>query len=143
MSISNTSFKKGHESWCKGKTGLVGNYKPNSGSFEKGHNAKPIGAVKIKKDTSTKKLYLFIKTETGWKLAHKHLWELHKGPIPSGTVIRFKDGNSLNCFIENLELKAKVDVLQENSFNNWPPDLREIANLNAQLLKAIKEYEKL
>ena len=35
---------------------------------------------------------------------HHVIWMEHNGPIPPGHKVAFKDGNHLNCAIENLEL---------------------------------------
>lgn len=37
------------------------------------------------------------------------VWELLKGPIPSGRSVMSKDGNPLNCNIDNLELNVVID----------------------------------
>ncbi len=44
-----------------------------------------------------------------WQMKHIVLWLLHKGPIPSGYYINFKDDNERNITIENLELKPLSD----------------------------------
>ena len=38
-----------------------------------------------------------------WPLLQRHVWEQQRGPIPSGHVIAFKNGNRQECAIENLE----------------------------------------
>lgn len=60
-----------------------------------------------------KKPHLRVKTEKGWRLLHVVVWETHHGPVPRNQIIKFKDGNRLNCDIKNLELKSR----QEDSIN--------------------------
>lgn len=42
-------------------------------------------------------------------LLHHAIWEEVHGPIPSGHVLRFKDGNSANCALDNLELLSRSE----------------------------------
>lgn len=41
--------------------------------------------------------------------AVKVVWEILNGPIPDGRQVMFKDGNPLNCKIDNLELNVIID----------------------------------
>lgn len=41
--------------------------------------------------------------------AVKVVWEMFNGPIPKGRQVMFKDGNPLNCRIDNLELNIVID----------------------------------
>jgi len=50
-----------------------------------------------------------------WKLAHRHLWEQHHGPIPAGHVVIFKDHNTSNIDIENLACVPRGDLSVSNS----------------------------
>ena len=46
--------------------------------------------------------YWVIKTENGWKLCHKAVWEEHHGKVGKGNAIIFLDGDANNWSIENL-----------------------------------------
>jgi hypothetical protein len=42
------------------------------------------------------------------------VWIKKHGPIPKGIVVRFKDGDHLNCNIENLEMISRKENLLRN-----------------------------
>ena len=44
-----------------------------------------------------------------WEKKHHYVWEKHNGKIPKNHFIGFKDGNPLNCDINNLELISYAD----------------------------------
>jgi hypothetical protein len=141
----NTRFKKGQTSWNKGSKGLTNS---NKTSFKKGnlpHNTKHDGYITLREmsgKTKSKRPYFWISLEKGkWDLLHRYIWRLYYGQIPRGANVQFKDGNSLNCKIENLELVSKPENMQRNTIRNLPADMREIIILNRQINKIIKEYE--
>lgn len=92
-------------------------------TFKKGdipHNAyNEIGKVVIraKKDGTEKYKYLCIKLGE-WVLYHQHIWVQHFGEIPEKHVIRFKDGDPMNCDIQNLECVTMAENLRLNSLQD-------------------------
>lgn len=55
-----------------------------------------------------------------WRpLAHV-VWEHAHGPLPNGFALWFKDRNSFNCRLENLEPVTRAEVLKRNIAANWP-----------------------
>lgn len=44
---------------------------------------------------------------------HHLIWEEQRGPIPPGHKVAFKDGNHLNCDIDNLELLTNSDQVRK------------------------------
>lgn len=110
-------FKKGSISWNKGLS--LPNV-PNSGQFTKGSkpaNTKPVGTVSVRYHKRDKCDYLWIKiSDNNWKLLNRYNWEKAYGPIPRKHVIRFKDGDTINCNIENLELVS----MKDNLIRNYP-----------------------
>ncbi len=112
-----TQFRKGHASWNKGRKGycVPGSEK---GWFKKGHlpqNTKFDGAISLRYCHSghrkeKKRGYYYIRlSKANWKELHVYLWEQQYGPVPKGMNVVFKDGNSLNCIIENLELITRQE----------------------------------
>lgn len=100
------SFPKGHVPANKGKKGLT---TANSASFKKNnipHNYQPIGTEVITTDG-----YIKIKIGHPRKWKHKHIlvWEEYNGPIPKEYVIKFIDGDILNCDISNLMAITKSE----------------------------------
>ncbi len=45
---------------------------------------------------------------------HRWVWTLQYGEIPPGHVVRFKDGDTLNCDIENLEVLSLAEHMRRN-----------------------------
>ena len=129
-------FKKGHKTWNKGMKGLqIGG---ESTRFKKGNtprNHKPVGTVVIRADgyMQTK-----IAEPNVWKLTHHLIWESAGNELPKHPkVLRFKDGNQLNCTIENLELSSKVEMMAKNSVQTLPTELRKVIHLHGVLLRTI------
>lgn len=111
-------FKKGHKTWNKGKTHDVG----HSTRFKKGnqpHNTRNDFDTRIEYEENGRP-YKFIRVSLGkWMPLHRYIWELHNGPAGKG-IIRFKDGNSLNCEIENLMLISRADNARLNALIRKP-----------------------
>lgn len=109
-------FKKGSISWNKGIKLSIG---ANITSFQKGHkpaNTKPEGTVSARYHNRDKCIYLYIKiSDRNWELLSRYNWEKAYGPIPKKHVIRFKDKDTTNCNIENLELVSMRDNLLRNA----------------------------
>lgn len=124
-------FKKGHNPWNAGRTGV--RTSPKS-EFKKGnlpHNTLHDGAISIRRyrcrKTGKLSQYKFIRVRLGkWVPLHRHIWEQQHGNISNKHVLRFKDGNSLNCNINNLELITRA----QHARNNYN-DQRRRASLQA------------
>jgi hypothetical protein len=121
-----TQFKKGHDSWNSGKRyHLV-----NGGTFKKGmhpKNTKHDGAITVRTDNRGVKV-LHIRTALNkWEYLSRHTWREHHGDIPAGCLIVHRDGDTLNCSIENLECITKA----ENARRNWNRKKAAIAQQEA------------
>lgn len=139
-------FKKGHIPYNKGKKmpeHLREKVKPTM--FKKGnkpHNTKPVGTINIRPDTNGTP-YQYIKiADSNWKLLGRYIWEQHNGTIPPGHRIHHKDGNVLNCEIENLEMLSPKQAIDRNTIMRFPPELRETIKLNKKLIRKIESYGK-
>lgn len=114
-----TRFKKGGKSWNRGTKGLT---KANKTSFKKRsrpHNWKPIGSERI---TSAGYIEVKYKDEynavSNYELKQRLIWMKYNGPIPNGYVVTFKDGNTSNFDIENLDLMSKKDSMLKNNMSD-------------------------
>lgn len=129
-------FQKGHKTWNKGMKGLqIGGEETQFKKGNKPHNRKPVGAVVIRVDgyMQTK-----IAEPNVWKLTHHLVWEQAGNTPPVHPfVLRFKDGNQQNCTIKNLELSTKVEMMEKNSVQTLPPDLRKAIQLHGVLVRKI------
>src|SRR5690606_511526 len=123
-------FKPGNKPVNKGKKYPD---KINSGCFGKGH--KPWNSTEVGDIRKTTDGYLKIKVgePNKWDLLHRHLWKQEHGFIPKGMKIRFKDGNPLNCVLDNMELVSYKDHLLKNQVLDFPKELQEVAFLTKKL----------
>jgi len=137
-------LQKGNSPW---NTGTKGVCKPNSGSFLKGqqpHNFKPIGHERVcSKDGCILVKVAEINPYTGANTRYKYkqhiVWEKYFGAIPTGYVIRFKDGDKLNCHRDNLICISKSVNLRmnQNEVSKLPDELKDTGYAIAQLEVAI------
>lgn len=90
--------------------------------------------------------YRFIRINLAtWIPFHRYTWEQSNGKIPSKMKLIFKDGNTMNCSIENLELLTPGDLMKRNSYHNLPKPLANLVQLrgalNKKINKRIKDLE--
>ena len=57
--------------------------------------------------------YVYLKTDDGYVLKHRYVWEQANGPIPDGYVIKFVDGDRANCDLSNLKLISKQEMCRQ------------------------------
>lgn len=145
----NTFFKKGQIPFNKGlkqkdfmsKEAIN---KTKATRFKKGqvpHNTKEDGVIIPRKDKCGK-TYLYIRESLGvWKLYHRQVWEQHHGKLNSNEVVRFRDGNSLNCCISNLFVVPKSENMKLNTIHQYPKELQQAIKLTNKLKKTILKTE--
>jgi hypothetical protein len=109
-------FKTGMIPWNKGRKGLCtlgGDKKFKPG--HQPHNTRSDGEISIRRDTKSGISYKYIRIrKSKWALLHRITWELHHGKIPCGHVLRFLDGDTMNCDISNLECLSMSDNMNRN-----------------------------
>lgn len=121
-----TRFKKGYVSPNKGKRlkdclSKDAIKRISSTWFKKGHLphnsiGKKDGDISVRTDTKTGRKYKYIRRSLAkWYPLHQHLWEKKNGKTPKGFVIRFKDGDSLNCKLSSLQLISMKENRVKNS----------------------------
>jgi hypothetical protein len=113
--------------------------------FPSGHlpyNTKEDGIIVVRIDKTGRK-YLYIRERVSkWELLHRHLWRKHHGEIPPGMIVAFKDGNTENCVIENLELITREDNMMRNTIHNLPEEIRNTKLLIGSLNRKINKHGK-
>lgn len=116
--------------------------------FQKGHIIKngPSNKRKItevKQWTKKGKPILVILTPDRRVPLQRYIWEQSNGPIPAGHNIIFKDRNTLNCNLDNLEMVSNADLLNRNSAHRFGPEIFKIIQLrgalNRQINKRLKQ----
>lgn len=130
--IQDSRRKKGDVAFNKGKKQIEfmskeAIEKTKATRFKKGHiphNTKGgNGTISIRQDSSGR-FYKHIRVEKGvWELYHRFLWEQERGAIPNDMIVAFKDQDSLNVTIENLELISKEENMYRNSKMNYPKEI--------------------
>lgn len=140
-----SQFRKGMVTWNKGMKGLqIGG---EATQFKKGnrpHTWRPLGSDRVSKEG-----YLQVKladtgvTRRDYVPVHHLVWELHRGPIPAGYRVTFKDGNKTHIAIDNLELASIADMMRRNSVHNLPKPLAEVVQLRGALKRKINRIERM
>lgn len=107
------------------------------------HNAKNDWEEAKCRDSSGR-TYWRIKLPGKRKLVYKHiwLWEEEYGKVPKGYNIIFKNGDSLDCRIDNLECISNAELMSKNSLHRFPEDLKKIIQLKGALKRQINKIEK-
>lgn len=142
-----TQYRKGSVPANKGKKMSPKVYERLKRTFfKKGHlptNAKPVGYEAVRSDKRTGAKYIMIKVEGKRKMVYKHrwLWEQHHGKIPKGHNIVHRDGNTLNCTIENLECISDEENALRNSKHNIPREVIPTMLLINQIKKVTNEKQ--
>ncbi|MFC0573376.1 HNH endonuclease signature motif containing protein [Paraburkholderia solisilvae] len=105
-------------------------------------NALPIGSERVTNGGYlTRKVSNTGNWRTDWVIAHHLVWTAAHGPIPDGFVVTFKDGNRFNVGLENLELSTSSEVFKRHWFEKYPPELRDVIRLHAQLKRKVDEHD--
>jgi len=139
-------FKKGHVPANKGKKTPDHIKEKTKGTwFPKGTippNTKYDGYISIRRD-SDERSYAHIRIAKGkFILLHRHIWEQANGPIPKGMVVVFKNGDTSDLSIENLELITRKENMLRNSIQNYPIEIQQAQIALNKLIKSINNYGK-
>lgn len=119
-----SQFTKGHRPFNKGRQwtdfmsegGRLNSAKTQFKPGEVNPNSptlRPVGYEYVRTDKGRK--YIYIKPE-GRRMMPKHrwLWEQAHGAIPKGYNVQFKDGDTLNCVLDNLYLISRTEQVRKN-----------------------------
>lgn len=130
-------FKPGQKSWNKGKKGLqIGGEDTQFKPGHQPHNTKYDGCIKVRRHKNGCH-YKYIRVAVAkWELYHRHVWEQANGKIPAGHVIRFKDGDQMNCEVSNMEIISRGENMDLNTIHRYPDELKKA-------IKRISKIEKL
>lgn len=148
----NIPFNKGlkMELWASRETIEI--FRKNQ--YKKGnlpHNTKTDGFITIRRDPDGR-FYKWIRISlNNWIHLHRYVWQNSNGEIPKNSVVRFIDGNTMNCDVLNLELISKDENLRINRRNAlklvrvlfMPVTVREInRNVKIEKHKLEKEHQR-
>jgi len=123
-------FVKGQESYNKGRKGI---HLSPATEFKKGitpANKRPIWTISVRGNYKKGMFYKYVKVGSGehdWELLQRHIWEKHHGKLEKGQIIRFADGNQMNCDPENLTLETRQTHLDKNrNYEKTAASMREV-----------------
>lgn len=138
-------FRKGHVPPNKGKKvspELYAKMKPTM--FKKGRpslNHREVGSERVN-------IYGYIEVKVAepnrWMLKHRIVWEQANGPIPPGHNVQFRNGNALDCRLENLYMISKREqfMTQNSIYARYPKELQYVMKLKGALNRQIRRREK-
>lgn len=118
-------FQPNHQTWNKGKRMPSEVRKKIAHTWfktgHKPHTTKHDGATSWRQDVKTGIYYKYIRvSEANWVHYHRWLWEKHKGPVPKGYLVAFKDGDQTNLTIENLECISRAEHIKRTHKGGVP-----------------------
>jgi len=114
--------------------------------FKKGH--KPHNTQNVGHERITDDGYIMIKVSDDMPmvLKHRHLWEITYGEIPDGFCVAFRDGNRMNCTIENLFLISREDNARRRTSSETPEQrkkrLEKVSATNQRRRRRIRQLLK-
>ncbi len=133
-------FKPGQTTWNKGTHFAAGGrsletrFKPGSTPA----NVQPVGHIRINGEG-----YQDIKTAPGprnWVPLHHWNWKQEHGEYPpKGMALAFKDGNRMNCAVENLELLSRSELMSRNTRHRFPKEIADVIALRAAVTRQINK----
>lgn len=137
-------FQSGHTPLNKGRRMPRDVYeKVKRTMFKAGHepsNTKYDGHISLRRDSNGRE-YLHIRVRKGtYRLLHRIVWEQHYGPIPKGYLVVFKDGNTRNVSIGNLELITRKENALRNTIHRYPKEVASAIRTLSKLNKTIRKY---
>lgn len=133
-------FVTGLVPWNKGKPFAAGGrsvetqFKPGS----RPRNWQPVGHERI-----TKEGYLQRKmadtgvTRRDYVNVHWLVWRAAGRDIPPGHAIVFRDGNTRNFDLDNLELITRAELMRRNSYHNYGVEIARVVQLRGAITRQI------
>lgn len=125
-------FGKGHEPFNKGKRDYEFRSKEAiercaATQFKKGsrpHNTRPVGYECYRRVGKTGYVYIKVSDDAKMVMKHRWVWEQAHGEIPDGYNIAFRDGDTRNCSLDNLELVSREDAARR-TIEKETPEVRK------------------
>ncbi|HWH86195.1 MAG TPA: HNH endonuclease signature motif containing protein [Pseudomonas sp.] len=135
-------FKKGQRPWNKGISFDCGGRSVET-RFAPGtmpHNNVPVGTERVTDDgIRQRKVRDDGPAHRRWKSVHSLIWEEAYGEIPPGHIVVFRNRNTQDITLENLELLSRAENMRRNTFHRYPPELKDTIRQLNKLRRAINE----
>ena len=113
-------------------------------SGQKVHNEGADGDIRIRHPHKKRggKPYKFIRISKGkWLHLHVYNWIQENGPVPKGFIVAFKNADTMNCDISNLEVLTRAENMKRNAIHNYPEEIKTTLRLISKVKRKIKKYE--
>jgi hypothetical protein len=113
--------------------------------FKKGGlppNTKHDLAVSVRVDNRGVKMLFIRISQSNWQPLQRYNWERVNGPIPPKMKVVFRDHNTMNCNVDNLELLTCAQLMKRNSLHNYPVPITRIIQLRGALNRQINKHLK-
>ena len=142
-----TRFVKGQEPPNKGMKGWDAGGRSHETRFRPGQRPQtwlPVGSYR----RTTKERFWILKVQDHgsqherWIPLHKLIWIEHNGPIATGHVVRFIDGDVDNVTIENLECITRVENMRRNTLHNLPKPVVDAIQQKGRLTREINKQRR-
>lgn len=132
-------YKKGHVPANKGKKMSDELYeKCKHTMFKKGNlpgNTLKDGEITIRNNKIGTPYFHIRLSLAKWEYLHRVLWEKENGKIPKGMMVKFKDGDSMNCKIQNLYICSRSQNMIDNQIHLFSPELKKAIKLIHKIQK--------
>jgi predicted transcriptional regulator len=140
-------YKKGNISYNKGKKqseymSAEAIERCKKGQYKKGnqpHNTLPDYKEVIRKDKSGKEYVMIKLPGQKLQLKQRYIYQTHIGIIPENHKVCFRDRNTQNFDLSNLELISNNDLMRKNSLHNYPKEITELIHLKGVLKRQINK----
>lgn len=136
-------FKKGQLPWLTGMKGLrfAGSAKTWFRKGQKPKNTLYDGAITIRKYSDGTR-YQFVRlANRKWQPLHQYLWNQANGKPKKGWIVVFKNKNTMDCRIENLETITRIENMKRNTIHRYDPELKAAIRKHSKLKRAITKIE--
>lgn len=113
--------------------------------FKKGrvpHNTKRDLAITVRTDNRGVKIKHIRISLSKWMPLHRYNWERVNGKIPPKMKLVFKDHDTMNCDVGNLELLTPGQLMKRNSYHNYPEPIAKVIQLGGALTRQINKHLK-
>lgn len=73
-----------------------------------------------------------------WRPTHVLRWERHRGPVPPGHALTFRNGDRRDVRLSNLKLISRRELMARNTVHNLPKPLKHAIQLLGALNRKIR-----
>lgn len=135
-------FKLGQKPWNAGLKGWDSGGRSHATRFKPGHRPQtwvPVGTERVTADGILERKV----ADTGrkaqdWKPVHVLKWERHRGIVPRGRIVIFRDRNRRNFRLSNLACVTRAQLMEHNTIHRYPRELKAIMKLAGRLRREIE-----